>query len=344
MKRLFRVIVMGALGAGLPLLSVAQTQQTPQLLKLVQTIELPGVTGRIDHLSIDVKGSRLFLAALGNKTVEVIDLAVGKTVHTITGLKEPQGILFAPESNLLFVADGQRDACYIYDGSSYKLIRTEPALADADNIAYDQRSANTYGAPLVNVGYGSGSQAGLRALESKSGKPMFEIPVDGHPESIQFQKTTGRLYISVPTAGYIAVADSSRRRVIDKWPVSGFKNFFPMALDESDQRLFVGSRTPPALLVFDTKSGKILTSVEAVGDADDLTYDGVHKRLYMSGGDGTIGIFEQRDADHYALVTKVRSSPGARTSLFAPELNRFYVAAPSSPGKPARVLVYEAQP
>ncbi len=173
---------------------------------------------------------------------------------------------------------------------------------------------------------------------------MFEIPVDGHPESIQFQKTTGRLYISVPTAGYIAVADSSRRRVIDKWPVSGFKNFFPMALDESDQRLFVGSRTPPALLVFDTKSGKILTSVEAVGDADDLTYDGVHKRLYMSGGDGTIGIFEQRDADHYALVTKVRSSPGARTSLFVPELNRFYVAAPSSPGKPARVLVYEAQP
>ena len=342
LKRPLRVSIMAALGAGLCCLAAAQSQQQP--LKLVQTIELPGVTGRIDHMSLDVKGKRLFLAALGNKTVEVIDVAAGKTVHEITGLKEPQGILFVPETNLLFVADGQQGVCQIYDGSSFKLIRTEPALQDADNIFYDQRSANTYGVGLVDVGYGSGSVAGLRALDSKSGKPMFEIPVDGHPESIQLQKATNKMFISVPTAGYIAVADSGRRTVSAKWPVEGFKNFFPMALDESDQRLFVGSRTPPALLVFDTKSGKMLTSVEAVGDADDLTYDAAHKRLYMSGGEGSIGIFEQRDPDHYALMAKVPSSPGARTSLFVPELNRFYVAVPKNASQPARVLVYGVQP
>jgi DNA-binding beta-propeller fold protein YncE len=343
-KRLFRVIVLGALGVGLSLLSAAQTRLTSPAPKLVQSIELPGVKGRIDHMSIDVKGKRLFLAALGNKTVEVIDVAAGKTVRAITGLKEPQGILFVPETDLLFVADGQGNACYIYDGSSYKLIRTEPGLDDADNIAYDQRSANTYGVGLVDVGYGSGSQAGLRALDSKSGKPMFEIPVDGHPESIQLQKTSARIYISVPSAGYIAVADSSRRRVTEKWPVQGFKNIFPMALDEGDQRLFVGSRTPPALLVFDTKSGKMVANVDGVGDADDLTYDAAHKRLYMTGGAGMIAIFDQRDPDHYTLGTKLPSAPGARTSLFVPELNRLYVAAPSNTGQPARVLVYDLQP
>jgi hypothetical protein len=344
MKRLLRVSILAALGAGLCCLAAAQSQQQSQPLKLLQTIELPGVTGRIDHMSVDVKGKRLFLAALGNKTVEVIDLAAGKTVHTITGLKEPQGILFVPETNMLFVADGQQQACYIYDGSSYKLIRTEPALNDADNISYDERSANTYGVGLVNVGYGSGSEAGLRSLDSKTGKPMFEIPVDAHPESILLEKVSNQILISVPAAGYIAVASSSRRRVTDKWPVQGFKNFFPMALDENDRRLFVGSRTPPALLVFDTKSGKMLASVEAVGDADGLAYDAAHKRLYMSGGDGSIGIFEQRDPDHYAPMAKMPSSPGARTSLFVPELSRFYVAAPANKSQPARVLVYEVQP
>jgi hypothetical protein len=336
------VRILAALGAGLCCLAAAQSQQQP--LKLVQTIELPGVTGRIDHMSVDVNRQRLFLAALGNKTVEVIDLAAGKTISTISGLKEPQGILFVPETNLLFVADGQQDVCHIYDGSSFKLIRTEPDLKGADSVSYDERSANTYGVGLVNAGYGSGNGAGLRSLDSKTGKPMFEIPVDGQPESVLLEKISNQILVSVPTSGYIAVASSSRRRVTDKWPVQGFKNFSPMALDENDRRLFVGSRTPPALLVFDTKSGKMLTSVEAVGDADDLTYDAVHKRLYMSGGDGSIGIFEQRDPDHYSLMAKMASSPGARTSLFVPELNRFYVAAPRNTSQPARLLVYEVQP
>jgi hypothetical protein len=331
------------LAAALSCFAVAQTPVKPQPLKLVQTIPLPGVKGRIDHMSADVKGQRLFIAGLGNGSLEVVDLAAGKVVHSIPGLKYPQGVLYVQDTNLLFVADGQQDLCYIYDGSSYKLIRTEPALKDADNIGFDERSANTYGAGLVLVGYGSGSEAGLRVLDSKTGKPSFEIPVDGHPESI-VQKATSRVFISVPTGGYIGVADSSRRRVIDKWPVQGFKNVFPMALDENDQRLFAGSRTPPALLVFDTKSGKMLTSLDAVGDADNIFYDSAHKRLYMSGGDGSIGIFEQRDADHYALIAKVPSSPGARTSLFVPEFNRLYLAAPGNAGEPARILVYDVQP
>ncbi len=339
--RLFCVIV---LGVGLCCLATAQSQQTPQPLKLVQTIPLPAVQGRIDHLSIDVKGKRLFLAALGNKTVEVMDLASGKLIHTIGGLKKPQGVLYVPESNQLFVADGEQAACYIYDGSSYKLIRTEPELKDAHSVGYDGRSANTYGVGLVHVGFGSGTEAGIIALDSKSGKPMFEIPVDGHPESIQFLKASNTMYVSIPTAGYIAVAGSGTRRVSAKWPVQGFKDFFPLALDETNQRLFIGSRNPPALVIFDTKAGRMVTSVESVGQTDGLSYDPAHKRLYMSGADGMIGVIEQRDADHYALVAKVPSSMGAGSSLFVPELNRLYVAAPRNATQSARVLVHEVQP
>jgi hypothetical protein len=342
MKRMLCVILLGALAAAF--CGIAHGQQNPAPLKLVQTIALPGVTGRIDHLAADVKGNRLFVAALGNKTVEVIDLAAGKPVHTITGLKEPQGIFYMPDSNLLFVADGQLGVCQVYDATTFKVVRTEPDVKDADNIKIDERSARTYGAPLVYVGYGTGLASGLRALDSRDGRPMFEIPLDGHPESFVAVKGGMGIFVNVPTEGYIAVANSSGRRVTGKWPVEGFKDFFPMAFDEPDQRLFVASRTPPALLVFDTKSGKMVGNVPAVGQADDLAYDSAHKRLYMSGGDGNIGIFVQRDADHYELFTKMTSAPGARTSLLVPELNHLYVAAPSSAGQSAKVLVYETQP
>ncbi len=116
-----------------------------------------------------------------------------------------------------------------------------------------------------------------------------------------------------------------------------------MALDEADQRLFIASRTPPALLVFDTTSGKMIANVEAVRDADDLFYDPAHKHIYISGGEGLIGVFELVASDHYALIATVPSSPGARTSLLVPDANRFYVAVPSNAGQPAKILVYEPQ-
>lgn len=322
----------------------AQTPRHSSPLKLVQTIKLPGVAGRIDHMAMDVKGKRLFVAALGNHTVEVVDVGTGRVVHTITGLEEPQGILYTPASNLLFVADGELGTCRVYNAATYRLERSEPMLHDADNIKIDQASAHTYGDDLVEVGYGSGLASGLRALDSRDGKPVFEIPLDGHPESFLALKKGLRMFVNVPTLGYIAVADSSRRRVVGKWKVEGFRNFFPMAIDAADQRLFVGSRTPPALLVLDAQSGKMIAHVAAVGDADDLFYDAANKRIYMSGGAGMIAVFAQRDADHYELLAKVKSAPGARTSLLVPEFNRYYVAAPSYEGKPARILIYQPQP
>jgi hypothetical protein len=331
-------------GAMLCCLAVAQSQAPPQPLKLVQKIPLPGVQGRIDHLSIDLKGKRLFIAALGNETVEIIDLAAGKPIHTIPGFKEPQAVLYIPESNLIFVADGEQNVCKIYDGTTYDLIHTESSLPDADNLRYDTGSAHTYGYGLVHVGYGSGTESGLRALDSRNGKPQFDVPLEGHPESFRFVSGSTKVFVNVPTAGHIAVVDTGKRRVMEKWPVQGFKPFYPMALDEKNQRLFIGSRNPPALVVFDMQSGRMVTSVEGVEHTDDLFFDEARKRLYMSGGDGFIGVFEQRDADHYQLLAKVPSVPGASTSLFVPEFSRLYVPATPYAGQPSQVLVYEAQP
>lgn len=339
--RLLTAIVAGVLLCA-TLLAQNQTPQEP--LRLVQKIPLPGIQGRIDHVSVDIKGKRLFIAALGNETVEVVDLAAGKHIHTIPGFKEPQAVLYVPESNLIFVADGEQNVCKIYDGTSYELIHTESSVPDADNLRFDTGSARTYGYGLVHVGYGSGTDSGLRAFDSRNGAPQFDIPLDGHPESFRFVSGSTKAFVNVPTAGHIAVIDTGKRRVMEKWPVEGFKPFYPMALDEKNQRLFIGSRNPPALVVFDMQTGKKVVSVEGVEHTDDLFYDGEHKRLYMSGGDGRIGVFQQVDADHYKLVAKIPSVPGASTSLFVPELNRLYVPATPYGGQPAAILVFEAQP
>jgi DNA-binding beta-propeller fold protein YncE len=304
-------------------------------LRLIQTIPLRNVEGRIDHMAVDLKGERLFIAALGNNTVEIVDLRAGKHIGTITGLHEPQGVGFVPEFNKLFVANAQSGACDVFDGSSFKPLKSIKFSDDADNIRYDATARRVY------VGYGSG---GLGIIDTASGEQTGAIKLEGHPESFQLEKSGPRIFVNIPTSQKIVVVDREKRAVATAWPISGATANFPMALDETHHRLFVGFRKPSKLTVFDTESGKVVTNLDSPGDADDIFYDGTRQQIYISGGDGFIGIIQQQDADHYKTLTKIPTASGARTSLFVPELGRLYLAVPHRGNQAAEVRVYELQP
>jgi len=302
-----------------------------QPLRLETTIPLPNVNGRIDHLSIDVAGKRLFVSALGNNTVEVVDLASAKVVHSIRGLKEPQGLFYWADTNRLYVANGADGHVRVYDGRSFEQLHEYDLSGDADNIRFDP------GAKEVFVGYGNGALGVINVdLKGNVGETML----DAHPESFQLEKQGPRVFINVPEAGNVTVVDRRTRTVKAKWPVAGAKLNFAMALDEANHRLFIGCRKPAKMLVLDTADGKEIASVDITGDTDDLFYDATLKRIYVSGGAGSISVIEQKDADHYSVVATIPTAEGARTSLLVPELKRLYVARPRRAKQPAGLLVF----
>jgi DNA-binding beta-propeller fold protein YncE len=320
---------------GLTALAANAQAQDAMPLRLVQTIPLPSVEGRIDHMAVDIKGQRLFIAALGNNTVEVLDLGAGKRIRTITGLHEPQGVGFIPEFNKIFVANAKTGACEAFDGSSFKSIKSIKFSDDADNIRYDAAARRVY------VGYGSG---GLGIIDGATGDQLGAIKLDGHPEAFQLEKSGPRIFVNIPTSQKIVVVDREKRASITAWPTAGAMANFAMALDETHHRLFVGFRKPPRVVVFDTGSGKEVASLESPGDADDIFYDSSRGRVYISGGEGFLGIFQQDDPDDYKSIAKIPTATGARTSLFVPELSRLYLAVPHRGTQKAEVRVYEAQP
>jgi DNA-binding beta-propeller fold protein YncE len=304
-------------------------------LRQVQIIPLLNVEGRIDHMSVDVQTRLLFVAALGNNTVEVLDLRAGKRVTSITGLREPQGVFFVPKENKLFVANGDDGTCRVFDGSSYKLLDTVQFPSDADNVRYEAAQNQIY------VGYGEGA---LGVLDAANGKKVADIALRAHPESFRLEESGQRIFVNLPNADHvIAVVDRSKRSVIATWQLEAQANF-PMALDEADHRLLVVTRRPPRLVVLNMESGMQVASYPAVGDADDLFYDVAHKRVYISGGEGFIDIFDQSGPGHYQPAAKIPTANGARTSLLVPELNRLYLAVPHRGNQEAEVRVYEVRP
>src|SRR6266540_89160 len=306
--------------------------QTP--LALVAAIDLPGVEGRIDHLAVDTGAQRLYVAALGNNTVEVLDLEGNRHLKSLPGFLEPQGIAMLADAKLVAVANGQGEGVQFIDTTDDRLSNAVRLGDDADNVRYDVAAKRLY------VGFGSGA---LAAISPADGKVLGEARLAGHPESFQLEHSGSRVFVNVPTADHIAVVDRTGMKVVATWPVVGAKSNFPMALDEANHRLFVGCRRPAKVLVYDTAMGKEASSFDIVGDTDDLFYDAGHKRLYVSGGEGYIDVFQEQDAGGFTRVAHIATAAGARTSLFLPDQSRLYLAVPHRGNQKAEIRIYEAR-
>jgi hypothetical protein len=318
--------------AALALSSFPAAGQMP--LTLVGTMDLPRVEGRIDHLAVDTLAQRLYVAALGNNTVEVLDVKSGSHIKSLPGFKEPQGIAVVADAKAVAVANGQGEGVQFIDASDYHATRAVRLGDDSDNVRYDS------GAKRLFVGFGSGA---LAAINPFDGKVLGEAKLAGHPESFQLERAGSRAFVNVPTAEQIAVVERTTMKVTATWPVAGAKSNFPMALDEPNHRLIVGCRRPAKALVFDTVTGKESGAFDIVGDTDDLFYDEARKRLYVSGGEGYLDVFQAQDGSRFSRIAHIATAAGARTSLFVPDQSRLYLAVPHRGNQKAEIRIYEAR-
>jgi hypothetical protein len=300
---------------------------------LASKIVLPGVSGRIDHIAYDSVNHLAFVAALGNNTVEVVNLIAGKVVHTIAGLHEPQGVVYIQSLKKIVVANGDNGDCVFFDATTYTPVGAVHLKSDADNIRYDNDSN------LLYVGYASGA---IAVIDPAAMKLVSNIQVDEHPESFQFAKKQDRIFINVPDANEIEVAQVSANRVIAKWKNTNASSNFPMALDEKNNRLFVGCRNRPRLRVVNAQTGKDIFVARCSGDADDVFYDVGQDLVFVSGGEGFIDIFRANDKE-LVQVNHIPTSAGARTSLLLAFEKKFLLAVPKHSGSPAALWVYNIQ-
>jgi protein-tyrosine-phosphatase len=300
-------------------------------LSLVKAIELPRVEGRIDHLAFDPATQRLYVAALGNNTVEVLDVKAGTHLRSLPGFREPQGIAVAADAKIIAVANGQGDGVQFLSAEENRSGAVVKLGDDSDNVRYDAVEKRLY------VGFGSGA---LAAVDPAIAKLLGQVKLAGHPESFQLERSGPRVFVNVPTADQIAVVDRAAMKVIATWPVTSARSNFPMALDEANHRLFVGCRRPAKVLVFDTTTGKETASFDIVGDTDDLFYDASRKRVYVSGGEGFVDVVEDRGGNRFERIAHLATAAGARTSLFVADQNRLFLAVPHRGNQKAEIRIF----
>jgi DNA-binding beta-propeller fold protein YncE len=297
-------------------------------LVLERTIPLTGVAGRIDHLAYDPKRGRIFIAELGNGSVEGVDLASGRSIGRIGGLKEPQGLAFLPDRDELAVASGGDGSVRFYRGVDLAASGAMQMGDDADNLRVDPASGR-----LV-VGYGAGV---LAVIDAASGQVLHSTPLPAHPEG--FQLDGDKAFVNLPDAGRVGVADLAAGKLLASWPNGGRRWNFPLAFEATSGQVAVVYRLPSRLVIFDAGSGVVAQALPTCGDSDDAFFDTRRGRLYVVCGDGHIDVFARKGRPFQRIAT-IATVPGARTALFLPALDRLYVAVRAAGGEPAAIQIY----
>lgn len=312
-------------------------------LKLVATYEFPGdIKGNFDHLTVDVRGHRLFATPQEHKSVEVIDLRSGKWIHSIPGIEVPHALLYRQDLDRLYVTDGKTGDLKIFSGKTYKLIKSVELLVGADNMGYDPATKYLYivtGGKEAQMTFST-----MSVVDTTSGTKINDIRIDGETvEASVIEKSSSRIYVNNRTKNRVEVIDRNTRQILAGWPMSLGNTAGPIALDEANHRLFVACRSGQ-IVVFDTETGKELQALPIGGRVDDLAFDAKSKRLYAAcGAPGTVDVYEETDPDHYRSLGKVPTGPVGKNGWLVPELNRYFVPVPRHENKNAEVLVYQVE-
>jgi DNA-binding beta-propeller fold protein YncE len=313
----------------------ARSQKVESLpLQLEAKIPLGDVRGRIDHMAVDLARHRLFVAALGNDSVAVVDPEAQRLDRMIGGLSEPQGVGYDPATETLYVANAGDGSVRLFKGSDLSPGERIELGSDADNIRVDSKARRIF------IGYGDGA---LAIVDAISHDKIGSAPLKAHPESFQLEGTTNRIFVNVPKVGTIDVVDRMSGETIASWPTAGRSANFAMALDRAHQHVLVAFRNPAELGIFSSADGSFIASIPTCGDVDDLFLDSKRDRIYISCGEGFVDVLAA-DGNSYRQVAHIATAPGARTSLFVPELDRFLLAVPATGEAAAAIWIFRPSP
>ena len=305
-------------------------------LERVGTIALKGPAGGLDHLALDARRGRLFVANTTNNSLDIVDVKAGKLLKQVPGQGRIRGIAYAPDLDRVFVGNGTGGVCNVFDGEDGKLIKSLPFGDDADNVRYNPKTGRAY---VVHA------DKELSVFDARSFAIRDPIALPKSVGAFQLEAARPRMYVNAKAEGIVAVIDTERDAVIGRFPVAPAGVNAALAIDEASRRLFVGCRRNSSLVVMDADSGKVVASVTIPGDVDDVSFDPRRRRIFASCGEGKIAVIKQIDADRYESLVEIATAKGARTSTYDAEAGRLYLAVPRRPNQDSpEVWIYQAKP
>jgi DNA-binding beta-propeller fold protein YncE len=302
--------------------SLASLAQTNAALSLRSHIELPAHKnpGGFDHADVHPATGRVFVAHTVNDSLDIIDGANDRYLHSIPNLKGVAGALVATEANLVFTSNRGEDSVGIFPFNDEGALAKVPVGARPNGLAHDAKRN------LLLVGHG-GDPPTVAILDVAKRIVVNTVTVPGRTRWTVFDPQQNIFFINVSDPPLIVGIKSSKPGEIActyKIPAIGPHG---LALDSRTRRLFCACDAKK-LVCLEAETGKILHQLPMSGAPDVLFLNAARRHLYAAIGDP--GVIEVFDIDAMNLIQTVPTEKGAHTIAFDAARNKIYAFLPQT--------------
>jgi len=291
--------------------------------KVVDRYPVPGVGG-FDYVTLDDSTRRLYVSHATQ--VEVLDADNGKVVGAIRDTPGVHGIAIAQAFQHGFTSNGRENKVSMFDTKSLKFIKKIDVGKGPDGIYYDPSTKR-----IFTNNHGSHD---VTAIDAASGEVIGSVKVDGDGEQAVIGKD-GLIYLNSEEASEVVVFDPKSLAVKNRFPIGVAKTPTGLAYDAQTNRLFIGCRDEPKMVVMDAATRKVINSFPIGARVDYAAFDPASRFIFFSCGDGTLSIYHEKSANDYENAGTVKTQPSAKTLAFDPKTRKLFLPAAEYQETPA---------
>jgi DNA-binding beta-propeller fold protein YncE len=283
--------------------------------KVVGRYPVPGVGG-FDYVTLDSSERRIYLSHATQ--VDVVDADSGKIVGTIPDTPGVHGIAIAPAFKHGFTSNGRENKVSMFDPSSLSLIKKIDVGKGPDGIYYDPGSKRVF-----TNNHGSHD---ISAIDAATGEVAGTVKSEGDGEQAIIG-ADGLIYVNSENTAEVVVFDPKSLEVKKRFPIGVAKTPTGLAYDAKTNRLFIGCRNEPKMVVMDAATGKVIGSFPIGAGVDFAGFDPKARLIFFSCGDGTLSVYHEKSADTYEDAGAVKTQPSAKTMAFDPKTKKIFLPA-----------------
>src|SRR5713226_9651557 len=293
-----------------------------------------GGTGGFDYVAIDSSARRLYVSHATQ--VEVMDADSGKLIGTIADTPGVHGAAITSAFKHGFTSNGRENKVSMFDSTTLALIKKIDVGKGPDGIYYDPESKRVF-----TNNHGSHD---ITAIDAKSGEVVGTVQAKGDGEQAVIGDDL--IYVNSEDTAEVLVFDPKTLAVKKRFPIGVAKTPTGLAYDAKTNRLFIGCRNEPKMVVMDAATGKVIGSFPICTGVYFAPFDPVSHLIFFSCADGSLNIFHEKSADEYEDAGVVKTQPSARTMAFDPKTKKIFLPAaeytegpPAQPGgRPTRTM------
>jgi YVTN family beta-propeller protein len=265
---------------------------------------------------IDSAARRIYISH--GTQVDVVDADSGKVVGTLDDTPGVHGVAIAREFNRGFTSNGRENKVSIFDPATLKLINKIDVGKGPDGIYYEPKSKRVF-----TNNHGTHD---ITAIDAKSGTLVGTVKIEGDGEQ-EAIGADGLIYVNSEEAAEVVAFDPQSLEVKKRYPLGVAKTPTGLAYDPKTNRLFIGTRDTPKMVVMDAATGKVITTFPIGTGVDFAAFDPDTNEIFFSCADGTLNIFHEKSANEYEVVGAVRTMPSAKTLAFDPKTKKIFLSA-----------------